>query len=826
MDAPPRVPAMGVVVEVSGTKRYGVVFLAVLIVALALAVPAAADPLVVIDNSSATAIADNLTRVDDGGTLILNPGLYREYGIIVGKSVTIRVADGYGPSDITIDGMKGGASILSIVSGNTIVLDNLTIFNGSAHDGGGVYNSGTLFVNSTVFRNCSAVGGTGGPKGGAIFNLGTLVITSGTFTGCSAYDGGAIANAGSTTITSSTFSECSAYNGGAIFNGSLITSITSSTFTKCSATAGGAIFNNLLIDSITSSTFTKCSATAGGAIYDSPDSLAIYSITSSTFSECSAGWGGAIYTDLYVSLVRFCRFFGNSASFGPAIARGIPTPATDNWWGTNSNPAGMLYGVYGGLTPSEYTPWLVLGATASPVSVSPGETVQIRANLTFDTTPANTAGGGIFVPDGIPVSYSFSGVSGSLDLSQGNITTGANSTTFRPVTTGTATVYVQVDNEIVPVTILVTQGPPVITGITPASGVNTSSMSVTNLAGSSFMLPGTTTVNLTRAGYANITATGVTVTSPSRITCTLPITGAEAGAWDVVVINPDGREGVLPNGFTVTAPAPTTVPTTVPTTPPTTVPTTAPTTSPASAGIPPAGDPGSSGSDDDYWGTNSPLPLMTVTVNIGGDARAYQATVTGTRLADLVITGTGLDSTTGNRTPLPGTVFAFFRLEPAAYGSITHATINFSVPQSWMDGNHFAPGSIVLYHLTAAGNWAALPTTVLYAKDGTVYFSAESDGFSLFAIAGTPAAATPAVRTVGTSRSTVQEQVTARAIGAKAPVTTQTTVPPAPVQQPAGFPFLTAALIGAGCIILTGSGWYVRRWWIRRQNPALFMEYD
>jgi hypothetical protein len=41
-----------------------------------------------------------------------------------------------------------------------------------------------------------------------------------------------------------------------------------------------------------------------------------------------------------------------------------------------------------------------------------------------------------------------------------------------------------------------------------------------------------------------------------------------------------------------------------------------------------------------------------------------------------------------------------------------------------------------------------------------------------------------------------------------------------------GFPLATIALVGAGCVVLIGSGWYIRRWWIRRQNPGLFREYD
>jgi hypothetical protein len=94
-----------------------------------------------------------------------------------------------------------------------------------------------------------------------------------------------------------------------------------------------------------------------------------------------------------------------------------------------------------------------------------------------------------------------------------------------------------------------------VAGITPATGVNTSTVAITNLAGTGFIQGAT--VNLTRPGRANLTATGVTVLSPSKIVCSLPVTGAEWGSWNVTVTNPDGQAETLTGGFTVLAPAPT-----------------------------------------------------------------------------------------------------------------------------------------------------------------------------------------------------------------------------------------------------------------------------
>jgi hypothetical protein len=102
-----------------------------------------------------------------------------------------------------------------------------------------------------------------------------------------------------------------------------------------------------------------------------------------------------------------------------------------------------------------------------------------------------------------------------------------------------------------------TTAPPVITvmNITPNTGVNGTTVSITNLAGTNFQTGAT--VNLTRSGSQNITASGV-LASTSQIACTFTIpSDAVIGSWNVVVINPGGESGTLANGFTIKNPAPT-----------------------------------------------------------------------------------------------------------------------------------------------------------------------------------------------------------------------------------------------------------------------------
>jgi len=234
----------------------------------------------------------------------------------------------------------------------------------------------------------------------------------------------------------------------------------------------------------------------------------------------------------------------------------------------------------------------------------------------------------------------------------------------------------------------------------------------------------------------------------------------------------------------------------------------------------------------------------TATVNVGGSTPVSRVEVTGTGIDDLIVTATTASGPGRDSGPAPGIVYQYLEITPARYDAITGATIAFTLPQSWLNEHHLAPQDIVMHHRDGT-TWQALPSTVLDEKDGLVYFSATSPGFSIFAITGKAGSAISAdkremntsaqVHTFGDlvkssdveSSEHVAPPVTRRPVAGQGPSMQQTTAGPAPATVPnPGFPLATIALIGAGCIVLAGSGWYVRRWYIRRQNPALFREYD
>jgi len=97
---------------------------------------------------------------------------------------------------------------------------------------------------------------------------------------------------------------------------------------------------------------------------------------------------------------------------------------------------------------------------------------------------------------------------------------------------------------------------PVIFSITPDSGINTTTIRITNLSGANFNTAAAPVVSLTRAGWGNITATDVTTLSSTQVACTFDLAGRPAGPWDVAVTNLDKQAAILPGGFTITQPPP------------------------------------------------------------------------------------------------------------------------------------------------------------------------------------------------------------------------------------------------------------------------------
>ena len=95
----------------------------------------------------------------------------------------------------------------------TASISGLTIAQGSAASGGGLYNLGVTHLTDCTISGSSAAG-----NGGGLFNGGTVTLTDCTISGDSAAGGGGLANSGTAELFSCTLSGNSANVGGGIDN--------------------------------------------------------------------------------------------------------------------------------------------------------------------------------------------------------------------------------------------------------------------------------------------------------------------------------------------------------------------------------------------------------------------------------------------------------------------------------------------------------------------------------------------------------------------------------------------------------------------------------
>ena len=203
-----------------------------------------------------------------GGDMVnIATGTYTE-NVTIDKDLTLQ---GGGAAATIVDG-NGSGSVFTVGDNASVTLADLTITNGNAYYGGGIYNEGTLMVkNSTVSGNTS-------DWGGGISNYyyyGTLVVENSTVSGNTANDtGGGILNgyAGTVTVENSTVSgNTSDWWGGGILNYGTVTVENSTVSGNTTNDTGGGIHNEgtLMVENSTVSDNTANDT--GGGIWDDGD---------------------------------------------------------------------------------------------------------------------------------------------------------------------------------------------------------------------------------------------------------------------------------------------------------------------------------------------------------------------------------------------------------------------------------------------------------------------------------------------------------------------------------------------------------------------------
>jgi len=331
-----------------------------------------------------------------------------------------------------------------------------------------------------------------------------------------------------------------------------------------------------------------------------------------------------------------------------------------------------------------------------------------------------------------------------------------------------------------------------------------------------------------------IPATDITVVSANKITGTFDLTGAPAGSWSVVATNSNGRFSSLDNGFTITAVPPPPTPT-----PPPDGGDTSKTagTGKAAAITGPAGQASISIKTNSLGQTLAPYTVETTTASpidaaVSIPQSTKSLTASGTPLSVVTVTPVSQEAVAGitaGTAPPEGTVFAAGGLgvecSPSGATFDHPVTITFGMTESQWDAALLQAGGraediTVRYYDTTTKTWVSLPTTAdLY----THHVTATTTHFTLFAVLVKTGAGASAHQRATYSWET---PTPVAVIHTTAAVVTTATPVPVPPQSAPQIPFVVIIATIAGIGILAGVILLLRRWWIRRQNPALFREYD
>ena len=262
--------------------------------------------------------------------------------------------------------------------------------------------------------------------------------------------------------------------------------------------------------------------------------------------------------------------------------------------------------------------------------------------------------------------------------------------------------------------------------------------------------------------------------------------------------------------------------------------------SPSSGGVAVSGGSGglSAAPVTTQWATTvveTPTPGIptTIGVNVGGSSAITKVAVTGTGVNDVIVTALPHTDLIASITKPATTVYQFVTVSPARYTTISSATFNFDIPTSWLAEKGYTKNDIVLTVWdTDTKAWTTLPTSIISEKNGIITYQAITPHMSEFAIIyqkGVSAQAQANVTAIQTSvpLTTTTATVTTVPITRTATPTPTKTVAPVPTAPPTGgLPTTTIIIAIVALIIIVAGAFLVHRWWVRRQNPALFKDLE
>jgi hypothetical protein len=306
------------------------------------------------NDSGAGSLRQAINDVCAGGTITFDG----DYTIPLASQLTIdrdMTIDGAGHS-VTVSG-ENAVRVFYVNASVVFNLSDLTVANGYADDGGGMYNnsSNTTLTHVTFSDNSASSGGGGmcnyysspaltnvtfsansaSSDGGGMYNYySSPILTNVTFSANSSGGGGGMGNWQSNpTLTNVTFSDNTASNGagGGMGNSSSSPTLTNVTFSGNSATVfnGGGMANTFFsFPALTNVTFSGNSAVRGGGMYNyrSAPTLTNVIIANSSGGDCygvevhAASRNNLIEnTDLYFACGLVNGVNGNIVGFDPAL---------------------------------------------------------------------------------------------------------------------------------------------------------------------------------------------------------------------------------------------------------------------------------------------------------------------------------------------------------------------------------------------------------------------------------------------------------------------------------------------------------------------------